>query len=305
MKRKSVYAALAFVSSVLFAQAPAFEVASIKQAAQITPAQMMSGQIHVGMTIDAARVDIGFWSLSDLIRTAYRVKPHQVTGPDWMPTQRFDIVAKIPEGASKEQVPEMLQALLAERFKLVIHRDSKEQTIYALVVAKGGPKLKEAALDSTPPPPPEGAATGGQMRLNRTANGMEFSGGPGGPVRMSMANGSMHMEAPRMTMVALAETLTPFLDRPVVDMTELKGNYQVALDLSMEDMRSVARMAARNMPGLMPGGEPPRALAEGAGDPSGSSIFASVQQLGLKLEPRKAPVEMIVVDHLEKAPSEN
>jgi uncharacterized protein (TIGR03435 family) len=294
-------------AGAVFAQAPAFEVASIKASPQITPAQIMSGQIHVGMTIDAARVDIGFSSLADLIRTAYRVKPHQVTGPDWMSAQRFDIVAKIPEGASKEQVPEMLQALLAERFKLAIHRDSKEQTVYALVVGKSGSKLKEAAADSAPPPP-EGAATGGQMRFNRTANGMEIRGGPGGggPVRVSMVNGSMHMEAAKMTMAALADTLTPFVDHPVVDMTELKGNYQVGLDLSMEDMRNMARLAGRAMPGLMPGGgEPPRLAAEGASDPSGSSVFASVQQLGLKLEPRKAPVDVIVVDHLEKAPTEN
>ncbi len=97
---------------------PAFEVASVKPAAPLDRSQMLSGQMHVGMKIDAARVDIGGMSLADLIRVAYRVKPYQVSGPDWMAPERFDVLAKMPEGATREQVPEMLQALLAERFKL-------------------------------------------------------------------------------------------------------------------------------------------------------------------------------------------
>ena len=75
---------------------------------------MQAGKMHVGMKVDAARVDIGYLSLADLIMTAYKVKAHQVVGPDWMRTDRFDILAKMPEGATKEQVPEMLQGLLAD-----------------------------------------------------------------------------------------------------------------------------------------------------------------------------------------------
>jgi uncharacterized protein (TIGR03435 family) len=121
--------ALVLVAVVVSGQTPpAFEVASIKPAPPITTiaAQIQSGKIHVGMTIDAARVDIGFMSLADLIRVAYRVKPYQISGPDWMREERFDIVAKLPDGASTDQVPEMLQALLAERFNLKVHRESKE-----------------------------------------------------------------------------------------------------------------------------------------------------------------------------------
>src|SRR3954469_25058447 len=94
---------------------PQFEVATIKVAPPLNPAMVAAGKLHVGMKVDAARVDIGFLSLNDLIMLAYKVKQHQLTGPEWMKNQRFDILAKMPEGATKEQVPEMLQGLLADR----------------------------------------------------------------------------------------------------------------------------------------------------------------------------------------------
>jgi uncharacterized protein (TIGR03435 family) len=97
------------------------------------------------------------------------------------------------------------------------------------------------------------------------------------------------------------------VDKPVVDMTELKGNYQVALELSMEDMRNAARSAGVNIPAGALGGRGGDAGGSplgGAADPS-TSIFSSIQQLGLKLDPRKTPVEILVVDRLEKTPSEN
>jgi uncharacterized protein (TIGR03435 family) len=104
---------------------------------------MASGKLHAGMKIDGKRVDIGNFGMMQLICKAYDVKSYQVSGPSWMKGaglagQRFDIVANLPEGATKEQVPQMLQALLAERFKLVIHRESKDQAVYALVIGKGG-----------------------------------------------------------------------------------------------------------------------------------------------------------------------
>jgi uncharacterized protein (TIGR03435 family) len=118
------------------------------------------------------------------------------------------------------------------------------------------------------------------------------------------------LEAAKMTMPMLAEMLTRFVDHPVVDLTELKGAYQVALDIPIEELRGMARAAGVVGPGMMAGGGPGggdagRAPANTASDPSGGSIFSTVQQLGLKLEPRKAPVDMLVVDTLEKTPTEN
>jgi uncharacterized protein (TIGR03435 family) len=301
---------LLLAASAVFAQtsAPAFEVASIKPATLPTAAQITSGKLHVGMAIDGARVDIGNLPLAELIRIAYRVKPYQISGPDWMGAERFDVLAKLPEGATPEQVPEMLQALLAERFQLKMHRENKEHAMYALVVGKNGLKLKESAPDAD-----SGGGTGNaQVRVSPSGEGkgVLVTGGQNGPARMSMGpGGSLHLELAKATPAMLADMLRRFVDRPVVDMTELKGTYQVALDLSMEDLRNAARTAGLPVAGLAGGGEPGRPLgpenAPTASDPSGGSIFNTVQQLGLKLEPRKAPMEVIVIDHLEKTPTEN
>jgi uncharacterized protein (TIGR03435 family) len=104
-------------------------------------------------------------------------------------------------------------------------------------------------------------------------------------------------------MAAFAEMLTRLVDRPVIDMTDLKGNYQIALDLSMDTLFNVARSAGVGVPAVGGRGEPGRPVD--ASDPSSSSIFASVQQLGLRLEPRKTPFEFVVIDHVERMPSEN
>src|SRR6476660_8570560 len=185
MRKCLFLCALAAVAA--FGQQPAFEVASIRSAAQTTPELVASGKLHVGMKIDAGRVDIGFFSLRELIPLAYDVKPFQVVGPDWLSAQRFDILAKMPDGATKEQVPAMLRALLEERFKLVVHRESKEQPVYSLEVAKNGPKFKEAPVESATPKPESKAdmvigAGDQQIRINRTGVGQ------GGAQTMSMSN---------------------------------------------------------------------------------------------------------------------
>jgi uncharacterized protein (TIGR03435 family) len=277
------------------------------------------------MSVDKARVDIGMTPLIGLICAAYKVKPYQVKGgADWVNTQRFDVLAKLPEGATKDQVPEMLQTLLAERFKLTVHRDKTETPVYALVVGKGGPKLKEALPDEPVPaaePDPAGtpssppAAKGeivvgkgdDQVRMKQSGNGVVINSKQIGTMRASVENGVIHMESEKMTMETLAAALSQYLDRPVVDLTELKGKYQVALDITMADALRVAAKAGVSLPmGMMkPGAGPGGSPADAASDPSGSSLFTSVQQLGLKLDARKLPYEFIVIDHLEKMPTEN
>ena len=137
----------------------AFEVASVKTAQDpgrvpivcLTPCA--PGE---RTTVEGSRVDMRFMSLEKLILTAYRLKAHQLSGPDWMERQRFDILAKMPQGASKDQIPDMLQTLLIDRFGLVFHRENREQPVFALVVAKNGPKLKAAAGDAAAPAAKEG-----------------------------------------------------------------------------------------------------------------------------------------------------
>jgi uncharacterized protein (TIGR03435 family) len=306
--------------------APAFEVASIKPAPPLDPAKIMSGQMHIGMSIDGARVDIGFLNLQQLLCVAYKIKPYQLDAPDWTKDQHWDIQAKMPAGANKDQVPEMLQGLLADRFKLTIRHATTEHAVYALVVAKGGHKMKEAEPDAPPPapspdgqPPEEKPLAKGEFVVGRGDSATRITptqGGRGvsmtnpkfGPMKMSAGeNGAMVMEFGKMKMDDFAGMLGPFLDHPVIDETELKGAYKVALEMTMEDMMRVARasgvMGAMGGPGAAPAGDASRP-AEAASAPS-TSIFTAVQKLGLKLENKKAPVDTVVVVHLEKTPTEN
>jgi uncharacterized protein (TIGR03435 family) len=292
---------------------PAFEVASIKPAEQITPAMVQAGKMHVGMSVDGARVDIGFFSLYDLIYTAYKLKPYQVEGPDWIHAERFDVVAKMPAGATKDDAPLMLQALLKDRFHLEFHRDHKEHPVYALIVAPGGPKMKDAEPDPAPEAEPKPLAKGevvmGQgenaARVKMSSDGTSGTAQTAkGNVKFTMSpDGMMHYEYSKLDMSTLADALSQMLDKPAVDMTGLTGKYQIALDFSRDDLMNVARKNGFAIPqgGRGDGGAP----AEAASDPGSNSIFNAIKQLGLKLDSRKAPLEVIVVDHAEKMPTEN
>lgn len=246
---------------LLFALAVEFDVASIKPAAPVTG----HFQYHMTMQVDGTRVDIINASIAELVATAYRVISFQISGPDWMRTEKFDVAAKLPDGTSKDQVPEMLQALLAGRFKLVVHRDRPERSVRALVVAKGGAKLKES---------PAGSDGSGWTR----------SMGP---------DGSMHMDTKGMTMQDLARMMAMFLDAPVVDATEIKGSYDVPLDFAPDDLRNGANSYGVAVP------------ADAHSESSGSSIGQSLQRVGLKLEGRRLPVDIVMVDHVEKVPTGN
>jgi uncharacterized protein (TIGR03435 family) len=307
----------AVMSAPLLAQSTpslAFEVASIKPAGPLNARQVMMGQQRVGMKVDAARVDIANLSLADLVRIAYRVKSYQIAGPNWMKGERFDIAAKLPQGASPDEVPEMLRQLLADRFKLVAHRETKEHAVYGLVVGKSGAKLVEAPVDAASPAKsasPVAPGGPGPMQLSADASSLLISGEQTGAIRVaSGAGGTMRLEAQKATMTALADMLSRILDRPVVDLTGLKGTYQLTLNLAMQDMHAMVQFAGATPPGPgMGGGEMHGAGADARGGAQGSdassSVFENIQQLGLKLDARKASMEMLVIDHLEKASLEN
>jgi len=318
---------LAVTAGAVLAQAPpaapvAFEVAAIRAAPPITELfqQIQSGKAKLGMNVDGSRVDIGFVSLADLVGMAYNVKPYQMQGPDWMSQQRFDIQARIPDGVSKDKVPDMLQALLADRFKMTTHKEKKDLPVYALIAGKNGPKLTQAAALTAAAAEPDKTLADSANSDNGGTEKDQFkfkmNGQNGvvmqyGTTRTSTSTGpdGSHLEINRITMPALANALSSYVDRPVIDMTGLTGEYQVALDLSLEDMRLAAQRAQRQMAQLglpplpmqqLPGVNPGEASTPGSG-----SVFTAVDKLGLKLDARKAPVEVIVIDHLEKTPTEN
>ncbi len=244
----------------------------------------------MGLHIDGAMVRINYLSLGEYIAMAYALKLHQVVGPDWLASERYDISAKLPEGSKRDQVAKMLQALLQNRFQLKSHSDSKEFSVYALVPGKGALKLKESALDDT-----DAAGT----------TNVAASGGRGG-VSASLGNGASfafsnnQFEGKKLTMLSFADTLTRFMDRPVVDMTNLKGNYDFVLKLTPEDY-----MAMLNRSAITAGVNLPPEALRALDNASDESLFSSVEALGLRLEKRKAPLPVLVVDHMEKAPTSN
>jgi uncharacterized protein (TIGR03435 family) len=328
-------AGVATAGIALFAQAPApkpeFEVASIKPAPPLNPAQIQAGKIHIGMNIDGARVDIGGLPMQTLLVQAFDLKPYQITGigggagPTPMALNggdRWDILAKLPAGATKEQVPAMLVKLLEDRFNLKYHHESKELQVYGLVVGKNGTKLKDTSSDVDAPT--DGAVlmngTGGEVRISQQQGGGGGRGGSAtisspqyGTMKVAMGeSGTLRLDASKMTMSGLSELLTSLVDHPVIDMTGMKGTYQVTLDVSMEALMSLARTQGLGGGGGGGfGGAPGGALGanvavQTASDPSGGgAVFDAVQKLGLKLEPKKAPVDTVVIDHIDKTPTDN
>jgi uncharacterized protein (TIGR03435 family) len=328
--------AVAFGQAPQAAQAPVaassltFDVASVKPSPpldmQKLQADMQAGKIpNFGTHINGLRAEYNYMAMRELIASAYKVKPYQVTGPAWLATTRFDIVAKMPEGAKKDDAPAMLQALLAERFKLVAHRETQEHPVLALVVSKNGIKMKES---TTIPPAidPDAELKPGETRVD-TPNGpavvtrnkdgsATVNMGAKGIItqRMDMQTQSLHLDSTVTTMDGFADMLTNVMQmggpggKQVVNMTGLKGNYEVEVDISIADLMASARNAGFDVPGTPAGGTPAQAPGPAAAaDPGGggTTVFASVEKLGLKLEPRKAPVEQLIVDSMNKTPTED
>ena len=241
-----------------------------------------------------------------LIGYAFRLSPDRVTGPDWMMalgSPRFNIAATLPQGASENQVPEMFQALLADRFKLAIHRGTDNLPVYALVVAKGGLKVKEAApevvtQDADAPPSLDGFYGNIQSRTIPSVDGKTsvtmISNPRMGTVRQTdHLDGVQRWEAAGISIEGLADLLDNVapLSSPILDMTGLKGRYQLVLEVSLKD----------------PPGEP--RAADYPTEDMGAKIVKrfndGLLKLGLRLELRKGPMEILVVDHVEKIPTEN
>jgi len=258
-----------------------FEVASIKP--------NHSGDMRFFVGWQPGRFTATGMTVKFLITMAYDVKDFQVSGgPGWINSDRYDIDAKEPDSVAeqmqnlpreeqKKLAGSMLQSLLADRFKLKLTRGSKDMPAYALVVAKNGPKLQQAKPLDTPAvaqTPPGGHPRGPMMRM-----------GPGEITGQGVA------------LSFLASTLSQQLGRQVLDQTGLKGNYDLTLKWTPEQGEGMM------LGGPGGGGPPPESAAPP--DTTGPSIFTAIQeQLGLKLEPIKAPAEVLVVDHVER-PSEN
>ena len=269
---------------------PQFEVASIK------PNKSGDGRVMIGMQ-PGGRFTATNVPLRMLIRNAYQLQDSQlVGGPDWITNERYDISAKAEDGVVSGPQPPMgqpgpiqlmLRALLAERFKLVVHNEDREMPIFALVLnrpdGKLGPQLTKSDVDC--------AAMMGRGRGN--GRGPIPPPEPGQPMPCGIRIGFGNMAVGSAPMSQVAASLSQFAGRIVVDKTGLTGAYDMNLTWTPD-----------NMPQRPPGA--PEPLVNGVPiDPNGPSLFTAVQeQLGLKLESQKAPIKVLVIDRAER-PVEN
>lgn len=219
-----------FLAALASAQ-PSFDVASVKASKSSA-----SGAIAIGFTAAHGEVSMTGSTLKHCIAWAYSLGDDRIAGPEWIDSERFDILAKAADPAPQDQLRLMLRSLLAERFKLALHSSKKVAPVYALVVGSKGPKIHEVAAD--------------------------------GPPRYYPGKTGVHAE--KISMARFAEVLAGRVEFPVIDATGLAGVYDIKLDWSPDET-------------------------------AGPSVFTAVQgQLGLKLEARHAPVEILVVDHVER-----
>jgi uncharacterized protein (TIGR03435 family) len=243
-------------------------------------------------------------TLQMLVAQAYGIQNFQIVGaPDWFNNDRFEISAKmessVADALAKMSMDDrtqarqkMLQALLADRFKLTIRRETKEMPSYILTVGKNGTKLVEAKPAdpaAAAPTGPGGPGAGGPGRGGPGRGGMSVSAGAGG----------MTVNAGAVPMVALVRMLSQFLRGPVVDNTGLKGNYDIKLTFVPDNFGGGGGPGFAAPPGGAPNGAAP---PDPSAEPVGPTLPVALQeQLGLKLDRGKGPVEMITIDHVEKA----
>jgi len=265
--------------SAAFAQPPAFEVASVKRSGPIKPGIFLGPARGGPGTADPGQITWSYATLKGMLMLAYDVKNYQVSGPAWLDTERYDVTAKVGEGATKAQVRLMWQNLLAERFSVALHHESKELQVEELVIAKGGSKLKESEVDPAAPPP-EGPPS---MKNGELA-------GPGFVTRI-------FPDGPRALTIAKAQPvsqltimLTNQLHRPVLDKTGLTGKYDFSIEYAPN--LNGAALPAAGQPA------PPS-------DPAPDLASAVQQQLGLKLVASKATIDVLVIDKAERVPTEN
>ncbi len=224
--------------SVLHAQPPEFEAASLK-------ANHSEGQ--GGMRMAKGSLTVMNAPLRKIIATAFGINEDHdaflLSGPDWMPEEKYDISAKFPETTTADQMRLMLQTLLTARLSMAFHHETRNLPAYVLMAGRGDLKAIPAV--------------------------------PGAPAGFHKSPG--HLETESSTMALLADKLSQQSDRPVIDRTAIKGAYAFKLSWQPDDLKT-----------------------------DGVSLFTAIQeQLGLKLESRKEPMDVVVIDHIEKTPTEN
>ena len=291
-------AALILLAGSSLAQPPenlTFEVASVKIVSPPDPnSRQIFGPPRGGPgTHDPTLVTWNNAALRNIIMAAYHIQTFQLIAPDWLASTRYDIVARVPAGATKEQALTMWQDLLKNRFALAIHHESKELPVHILTVAKGGSKLRPTADPQVEP----------FTSWNFDKNGSADMNGSGAILMVTPKDGVMtaHMFARGLSMAEIATRFGQSLRHMVLDRTGLTGKYDFSLEF-IPDMSGVPPPPAGLAP---PPGVPAMPSVPNADQPGSNLASAVEKQLGLKLTSRRETVDVIIVDHIEKTPREN
>jgi uncharacterized protein (TIGR03435 family) len=259
--------------------APAFEVATVRR---VTNGWLPGGGYRPVMqggpgTNDPGRLHWNSVPMNTLILEAYGINAYEFSGPDWLGSELYAIEAKVPAGATHEQFQVMLQNLLKERFHMVVHHEERLVPGYELGIAKDGPKLKQAAAEGSEPLP--------EVQHHPDKDGFAYLS-PGHPNIVTIAgNGGLRLSARSQTAKDFVGYIAKLLGRPVVDKTGLTGRYDIRLGFSSAGL-AIARATDADL------GE--------------DDLFKALRvQLGLTLDSKREPVDMRVIDSLEKTPTEN
>jgi uncharacterized protein (TIGR03435 family) len=256
-------------AAVLRAQAtpgPSFEVAAIKLAEPQDDRTSGAADIRGGPgSPDPGQIRAFEVTVKQLLRTAYDVTAYRVVGPEWLDLERYTITAKVPPGASKDEVRAMWRNLLTERFGVVLHHESKEMAVEDLVIAKGGPKLAAADPNDPDAEPVDPLPSAEPVQCDK--NGIPKLSGPGKSTMMG-ADRRVYVVFRAQPIYSLVRLLEWTLQKPVIDKTGLKGRFDYAIENLGTDT-------------------------------------SALSQLGLKLISAREPLDMLVIDHAEKTPTEN
>ena len=270
-----------------------FEVATVRPSGPQSTGPAAARQSRSGGagTNDPERLIYTLMPFYLLLWDAYGVRSDLIVGPDWVYHERFDIVAKVPLGATRAEQELMLRNLLIERFHMSVGQEAREMPSYVLTVAKGGPKFRESAVDPGVNPLPPGVAPGPACRAGRDQDGFpKLAPGCSGQLELGgTSSRSVRMTAQKVPLASLVGALTRFLDvstARIIDETGLTGNYDYRLSFSGTGLN---------------------ANANANQDPTGlPDLFGALeQQLGLKLDKKKLLINVVIVDHADRVPAEN
>ena len=260
---------IAAAAFLLFVQS--FDTASVRPSSSSSPLFTMNGGPG---TNDPSRITYANVPLRRVLLAAFDVRNYQLTGPDWLNTLRYDITANVPAGATKELLQPMLQNLLVSRFQMTIRHEARELPVYAMVIGKGGLKIKATGTGAQPE---EQIAT---VKQQEGKDGLPVLDLGASGLVIETKNGRARISARAIPLARLADMLSGRLGKPVLDKTGLAGTFDFTLY-------------------FRPDGTP----LDTAIDPD---IFIAMQeQLGLKLEATRSTVDMLIVDRAEKTPTEN